>query len=74
MIIDVLPSGQLMFIYDDELREIIEHGESVMKRVSHVEPDEDANFTADLSPIGGPVLGPFRLRQEALKWLESHVL
>ncbi|WP_242687916.1 hypothetical protein [Alienimonas californiensis] len=37
-----------------------------MTRASHVEPADGGVWTADLSPSGGPVLGPFPLRSEAL--------
>ena len=32
----------------------------------HVEPDRDGFWWADMGPSGGPVLGPFRSRSEAL--------
>lgn len=45
------------------------------RRASHVEPTADGAWTADLSPIGGPILGPFELRSTALAaeldWLDS---
>jgi hypothetical protein len=41
-----------------------------IQRASHVEPIQSGanknKFVADLSPVGGPVLGPFDLRSEAL--------
>ena len=47
-------------------------------RGSHVEPTVDGQWTADLSPVNGPVLGPFRCRSDALvaerQWLEEHWL
>ena len=49
-----------------------------IQRGSHVEPNERGQWLADLAPVGGPVLGPFRLRSEALEaerdWLEQHWL
>ena len=78
MIRNILPNGDIKFIYSEELREIVEHGTAHIERVSHVEPNDDAEFTADLSPVGGPTLGPFKLRQDALnaevEWLESNIL
>ena len=48
-----------------------------VRRASHVEPD-GADWYADLSPVGGPKLGPFGLRSQALRaetaWLERHLL
>lgn len=47
-------------------------------RASHVEPDASGCWQADLSPAGGPLLGPFARRSEALaaeqQWLEAHLL
>jgi hypothetical protein len=36
-------------------------------RASHVEPDRDGFWWADMGPVAGPVLGPFRSRTEALE-------
>jgi hypothetical protein len=42
-------------------------------RASHVEPDSDGKWCADMGPSVGPVLGPFVTRREALaaerEWL-----
>lgn len=47
-------------------------------RGSYVEPTLEGLWTVDLSPVKGPVLGPYRSRVEALiaevKWLEDHWL
>ena len=37
------------------------------KRQQHVEPNVEGNWFADLSPVGGPTLGPYKLRSEALQ-------
>ena len=45
-------------IYDEalDLREI---GKLQITRASHVEPDGDGFWWADMGPVGGPVLGPY---------------
>ena len=37
-------------------------GTPSIRRASHVEPDEQGRWHADLSPVGGPFLGPFDRR------------
>ena len=50
----------------------IEHRYSFVQPV----PTDDGQWTADLSAVSGPVLGPFPLRSDALAaevdWIESH--
>lgn len=63
--------GVCQAIYDDGLAPILAAlGRAVILRASHVEPVTEDGWTigwqADLSPVGGPVLGPFAVRQEAL--------
>ena len=41
-------------------------GKLQITRASHVEPDSDGNWLVDMGPSGGPVLGPFGMRGEAL--------
>ena len=66
------PGGEVRCIYDEalDLREI---GKLQITRASHVEPDSDGNWWADMGPVDGPVLGPFRDRTVALqaerRWL-----
>ena len=49
-----------------------------IQRASHVEPNPDGTWTADLSPVGGPQLENFPDRSSALKaehdWLENNWL
>jgi hypothetical protein len=72
--------GRLKFLYSDELTQLVDRtgGDAEIVRCSDVEPDEKGNWTADLSRVGGPVLGPFKLRQEALdaevEWLSARGL
>jgi hypothetical protein len=46
-----------------------------IQRASHVEPDEQGQWWADLAPVHGPKLGPFAVRSAALDaercWLEA---
>ena len=53
-------------------------GQTQIRRASHVEPDGHGEWWADLSPVGGPRLGPCGLRSEALAaevaWLEGNRL
>lgn len=67
--------GSLSAIWDDGLAPLVSEGTATITRASHVEPTEDGRWTADLSPSGGPVLGPFTLRKNALdaerEWLRA---
>ena len=68
--------GMARCIYDEalDLREI---GKLQITRASHVEPDADGYWWADMGPVEGPVLGPFRNRTEALAaergWLNQRM-
>ncbi len=46
-----------------------------LRRGSHVEPDAEGQWWADLAPVRGPKLGPFAKRSEALRaemeWLDA---
>jgi len=57
--------GVARCIYEEalDLREI---GRLQITRASHVEPDAEGYWWADMGPSGGPGLGPFRSRTEAL--------
>lgn len=72
--INVLPTGTVQAIWSDELVDLAEQGDAAIRRVSHVEPGQ-GGWTADMGPVGGPVLGPFRKRGEALdaeiNWLRQ---
>jgi len=52
-------------------------GCTTIARASHVEPCE-SGWSADMSPVGGPVLTGFTKRSQALAaevaWLEENVL
>lgn len=78
MKIIVSPQGVLRSIYSDDLTVIFEAvGTPTTRRASHVEPSIDGDgWVADLSPVGGPKLGPFAHRSTALEaesqWLAVH--
>lgn len=71
------PAGAMRCLYDETLP-LTDFGRLTIARGSHVEPTDAGLWTADLSPVGGPLLGPFATRSEALaaehKWLEAHWL
>ncbi len=73
----VRSDGTVECLYDDAL-DLTGLGRLTIARASHVEPDAAGQWTADLSPVDGPMLGPFRTRTEALQaeriWLEKHRL
>ncbi|MCC9608557.1 hypothetical protein LOC68_09670 [Blastopirellula sp. JC732] len=77
MQIVVRPDGSTNCIYGEfvDLRAL---GKLAIARGSHVEPTADGQWTADMSPVDGPILGPFPSRSEALDaeraWLEEHWL
>ena len=65
MQIVIKPTGVFISIYDDAL-DYGEFGKPQIRRASHVEPTTDGQWIADMSPINGPILGPFDKRSEAL--------
>jgi hypothetical protein len=71
------PAGQIRAIYGEQI-DLATLGRPRVFRASHVEPDRDGRWHADLRPLIGPVLGPFALRSQALEaevaWLEEHWL
>ena len=71
------PTGGVRAIYSEEL-DLAAFGPVLIARASHVEPDGAGRWTADLGPVGGPVLGPFAARSAALEaeqaWLAAHWL
>jgi hypothetical protein len=73
----VLPDGTIRAIYAEEI-ELDSLGHVVITRASHVEPDDSGRWLADLTPVAGPVLGPFNRRSEALEaelaWLVTNWL
>ena len=76
--IKIAQDGTISFIYYDQLVPLLHAGTAAIRRVSHVEPTRTGQWTADLTPVGGPILGPFVLREQALQaettWLSQHYL
>jgi len=71
------PGGVVRCIYGEEI-DLHVLGSPTITRASHVEPDRHGGWSADLSPVGGGVLGSFSNRSEALaaehSWLETNWL
>jgi hypothetical protein len=61
----IQPDGAVRCIYDEAI-DLHALGRPVIRRASQVEPNADGHWHADLSPVGGPKLGPFRHRSDAL--------
>ena len=76
MTIIIGPAGQGQCLYTEEI-DLRAMGPLHIARASNVEPDDQGQWWADLSPVGGPVLGQFDIRSEALAaerdWLNSHL-
>jgi hypothetical protein len=53
------------FLFEDALTPLLQLGDASIRRASYVEP-KGTEWYADLSPVGGPLLGPFDFRSEAL--------
>ena len=66
--------GDVRCIYGEEL-DLREIGKLQITRASHVEPDRDGFWWADMGPVDGTVLGPYYSRSEALQaergWLTA---
>jgi len=75
MVVD--PSGQIRCVYGETI-DLSELGSLSCRLGSHVEPNKEGHWMADLSPVGGPMLGPFTTRGAALRaevaWLHQHWL
>ncbi len=71
--------GTVRFTWDDRLRPFASLGKATAMRASHVEPEMVGGsilWTADMEPVGGPVLGPYADRERALQverdWLRQN--
>ena len=71
------PGGRVRCLYGEAV-DLASLGVLSIRRASHVEPDREGTWWADLSPLGGPRLGPFAQRSLALAaeatWLERNWL
>lgn len=69
--------GIIEYIYEDSLHNMLKLAGKIT-RASHVEPNEKGEWTADMAPSNGPVLGPFATRTKALAaevaWLERSMM
>lgn len=77
MEVRIEPDGFVRCIYGEAI-DLSSLGILSIRRASHVEPDGEGRWWADLAPVGGPVLGPFLARSTALQaetsWLETNWL
>ena len=73
----VEPGGTVRCLYGEAI-ELATLGPLQISRASHVEPTASGHWLADLSPLSGPVLGPFACRSDALAaeeaWITEHWL
>ena len=76
MNINFAADGTAEVIYTEKI-DLRKLGKLKITRASHVEPDINGQWTADMSPVKGPILGPYDTRDLALsaevKWLESNL-
>ena len=78
MHIVVAPGGTARCVYGEAI-DLGQLGSASVRRASFVEPDASGGrWFADLAPVGGPLLGPFARRSDALdaeaKWLDERWL
>ncbi len=70
-------SGNVRCVYGESI-DLTQLGALSIRRGSHVEPNPHGQWLCDLSPVSGPVLGPFANRSLALAaevaWLAEHWL
>jgi hypothetical protein len=68
-------TGNVRCVYTETI-DLTSLGIPSIRRASHVEPDSEGQWWADLTPVKGPSLGPFSNRTQALQaeqeWLEAH--
>ena len=73
----IASTGLALAIYDEAF-EFAALGRVSIQRASHVEPNAEGEWLADLAPVGGPVLGPFSKPTDAMAaetaWLRAYWL
>jgi len=76
----VTPEGSICHIYSEKSLQLSrELGLFQIQRASYVEPLPSGEWLADLSIVGGPVLGPFppesrdKALEAELEWLERNL-
>ena len=73
----ITTSGTVVGIYGEAI-DLGGFGILAIRRGSMVEPTSAGEWTADMSPVGGPTLGPFASRSLALvaeqDWLHQYWL
>ena len=73
----VQPDGAVRCVYNEAI-DLSALGRVQIKRGSHVEPDHDSRWFADLAIVQGPRLGPYERRSDALdaerQWLSENWL
>lgn len=71
-----MSANNIIAVYDDDLRFLFSLGDTKINKASHVLP-EGTSFFADLAPSGGPKIGPFDRRNDAIKgeqaWLNHQM-
>jgi hypothetical protein len=77
MILHIDRSGRVECLYGEAI-DLAALGAVAIRRASHVEPDPQGRWWADLAPVAGARLGPFARRSEALQaeqdWLARNWL
>lgn len=73
----VTPTGAIRCLYGEAI-DLSSLGQLMIARASHVEPNDQGQWLANLAPVQGPQLGPFPTRSQALAaeeaWLVRHWL
>ena len=73
----ITPNGVVRCIYGEHI-DLHALGSPTISRANRVEPDQHGRWWADLSPVGGGILGPYTQRSAALdaehEWLVRHWL